>query len=229
MRWLSRLFALFYQARCGGCGHWGHAWLCEACAENWPALPGACCPRCACPLDARGCPDCEIGEWAFEATFADALYRGVARQAIAALKYRGTRALAPLLAARLAARLPEEAWLVVPVPIARARRRTRGYNQAALLARALARRRRWRYADVLQRRAADPQQTLGRAARLANLDGAFNCRRALDGARVLLVDDVMTSGATAHHAAVALRRAGAARVAVAVVARTAPDRATARA
>ncbi|HEY9721810.1 MAG TPA: ComF family protein [Oscillatoriaceae cyanobacterium] len=225
MSWLARLLAVFYQARCGGCGRWGEAWLCAGCRAAWPALPETSCPRCACPLGADGCPDCEIGEWAFEATYAAGLYRGVARKAISALKYRGARALAPLLATDVAARVPESAWLVVPVPIHRARRGTRGYNQAALLARAIARRRRWRYSDALRRRPSDPQQGLGRAARLANLDGAFSARRPLDGARVLLVDDVMTSGATAHHAAVALKRAGAAFVAVAVVARTAPDQA----
>jgi ComF family protein len=100
------------------------------------------------------------------------------------------------------------------------RRRQRGYNQAALLAQALARLGRWRYLDALGRvKETTPSPGLGKQARQENLLGAFQARARVDGLRVLLVDDVLTSGATAAACVAVLLAAGAAEVHVAVVAR----------
>jgi ComF family protein len=108
-----------------------------------------------------------------------------------------------------------EADLIVPVPLAPARLRTRGFNQAQLLAEqiessvgaSLA-------AGVLTRRDRPPQQTLSAADRLTNLQGVFSCRDAevVQGKRILLVDDVITTGATVSACADTLAHAGAARV-----------------
>jgi ComF family protein len=110
---------------------------------------------------------------------------------------------------------------VIPVPLHRARLRSRGYNQALQLARQIGRQLDVPVAaDLLRRtRATAPQQGLTAAARHGNLRGAFAVHRPLGGQRVLLVDDVMTTGTTARECAAALRAAGAASVDVAVLGR----------
>jgi ComF family protein len=152
-------------------------------------------------------------------------YVGVAREALHALKYRRRKDLAPLLAKRVADSIgfPPGDWLVVPVPMPAERLQERGYNQAALLGRAIARRRKLRYGEPLRRaRTTKPQHALPPGERLSNAKDAFACDASVAGQRVLLVDDVMTTGATVHWAARAMLDAGAVEVRVAVVARTLP-------
>lgn len=224
MSWWRGLLGLLFQERCGGCGRWGTAPMCRGCEAAWPALPDVRCGRCAGPL-APGCVDCDRLSPAYAGTVAIGAYAGVLREALHALKYRRQRHLAAYLAERLAAApdFPPGAWLVVPVPTSRARLKERGYNQAALLGRGIARRRRLPYAEPLRRiQETAPQHALTRQARLENLAGAFACDPSVAGRRVLLVDDVMTSGATVQWATQALLAAGASEVRVAVVARTLP-------
>ncbi len=138
-------------------------------------------------------------------------------RAVQHLKYRGRRSLAAPLAELLARHYPFAPFaddaLVVPVPLHLARLRARGYNQATLLARGLARRRRLAFAPrLLERcRATVEHATLGAAARRANVQGAFRVRpgSAVAGRTVILVDDVLTTGATADACARVLRAAGA--------------------
>jgi ComF family protein len=130
------------------------------------------------------------------------------------------RPLAALLLEQCAAAVPPGAVLV-PVPLARARERERGFNQAALVAERLARglgapfRPRW----LARARATAPQTDLDAAARRANVRGAFVASTAAAGADVVLVDDVLTTGATAGECARALRAAGVRSVGVLTVAR----------
>ena len=144
--------------------------------------------------------------------------------AIQELKYRRQRAVAATFGSLLAAHYPFAGDAVlVPVPLHRSRLRARGFNQALLLARALGRR---RGLHVLSRaltrvRATNAQAGLGAAERRRNLHGAFVVRRpdAVRDRAVVLVDDVLTTGATADACARALRAAGAARVDVFTVGR----------
>jgi len=145
-------------------------------------------------------------------------------QAVHALKYQGRRCVASafgdLLAQEFAA--PPDA-LVVPVPLHPARLRARGYNQAFLLARAFAVTRRLELSPALERlRDTSEQRALGRRARRDNLGGAFDVPRPrhVSGRHILLVDDVLTTGATADACAAALRTAGAFRIDVLTVGRT---------
>ena len=112
---------------------------------------------------------------------------------------------------------------VLPVPLATGRLRERGFNQALQLARQLAPQK-VQPRMLLRLHATLPQHTLARVQRLRNLDGAFSvdplCHQALAGRRVVMVDDVMTTGATLRAAAVALRRAGVLHLTTLVVART---------
>jgi len=177
------------------------------------------------PLDEQGrCPACRLGLRGFDAAYSFGAYEGVLRQLIHLFKYARIRPLARPLGEYLAAALPRDQRfeLIVPVPLHWRRRLARGFNQAALLAAAVARRYGVAVAPALRRRRRTPSQAgLSNAQRRANVAGAFVARRKQDlaGRRVLLVDDVMTTGATASACAAALKRAGASHVAVLTLAR----------
>jgi len=134
-----------------------------------------------------------------------------------------SRTLAPLLLGRVQLlTLPVDAVLV-PVPLHPRRLATRGYNQAALLAQELARRCRWACEPRLLRRARETEKQVGksRTLRLTNARGAFEPRR-LGPARVMLIDDVVTTGSTVRACAQALADGGATLVAIAALARARP-------
>jgi len=180
------------------------------------------CARCGQPGGAPACPACRSAPPAFEAVHAGGLFGGPLAEAIHALKYEDRPAVARPLGAWLAAQVPlPPGAAVVSVPLGRARRIARGYDQAALLADALARSggaRRLR--GVLVRvRETPPQVGLSRAARAANVAGAFRATARVAGQWVVLVDDVVTTGATAAAASAALQEAGAVGVQVIALAR----------
>jgi ComF family protein len=152
-------------------------------------------------------------------------YEGAARTAVLTLKFRSGRYLAPLMGELLRAELtrrPLKADVIVPVPLAPARLRRRGFNQATLLAKQVALAVGGSVvADALERTERPAQQTLRAVERLVNLEGAFACPRPADlrDKRVLLVDDVVTTGATVSACADTLAEAGARRVCVLAFAR----------
>jgi ComF family protein len=153
------------------------------------------------------------------------VYAGVARKAVHTLKFRSGRHVAPVLGGLLRSHLqrrPLHADLVVPAPMSRARRRERGYNQAELLAREIVDLVGGTLmADLLEKADRPPQRTLSAAERQLNLRDAIRCAQPdlVTGRRVLLVDDVMTTGATLSACADALQAAGAERVFALVFAR----------
>jgi ComF family protein len=202
--------------------------LCGPCWSAIPRLGPPCCERCGVPLLAaapRVCGACVAEPPAWDWARAAADYTGVVREAIHAFKFEGRRTLARPLAALVLAqwgdRLAAGVGALVPVPLPSAREHERGYNQAALLAEevaarlALRVRPRW----LARVRATLPQSELGAAQRRANVRGAFAADPAAAGHHVVVVDDVLTTGATATECARALRVAGAARVGVLTVAR----------
>ena len=217
------LAKLLFGGSCFVCRGASRELLCEACREDLPRLGDELCPRCALPSPgAAVCGRCLSEPPAYDATTAALAYDFPADTLVQALKFRGELALAPLLGSLLSARI--QSWSVdrvIPVPLSTARLRDRGYNQAVEIARHLARGK--LDIDVCVRHADAVAQTeLPWDERRRNVRGAFGCRRALTGATVAVVDDVMTTGATLDELALTLKRAGAAKVVNWVVARTLP-------
>jgi ComF family protein len=176
-------------------------------------------------LDAAGaCGVCRRARQVLDRVWTYGPYQGNLRRLIHLLKYDGMRPLADMLAERCAtqADLREHADLVVPTPLHWTKRLERGFNQSLLLARAAARRHSLPCVpEALRRkRATPPQAGLSGVQRRASLRGAFEANRGLvQGKRILLVDDVVTTGATLESCARALRKAGAVRVTAMTVAR----------
>jgi ComF family protein len=203
--------------------------LCGACWEGLERIAPPWCRCCGAPLGVEGlCGACRSRRPRFAYARAALLYGDLAREAIHAFKFGGRRGLAnplgDLLAGLGLSALPGAAPdLLVPVPLHPRRARERGYNQALLLARRLERA--WRVpvvADALVRAVPTlPQADLDAAARRRNVRDAFAVSQPerIAGRHVVLVDDVLTTGATAGECARSLYRAGAAAVGVLTVAR----------
>ena len=199
--------------------------VCRRCRSLLRPLPPPHCPRCGAPRLATGrepgpeCSHCEPWPPALRCARTACLLHPPADVLVHQLKYRGWRALALPLAERMAAtRLPDdvmdEALVCVPVPTTTARLRQRGYNQAELLARAFAARTGRTVRNVLERAGGARSQTaLQPVARGANVAGAFRVAAGaapeLRRAHLLLVDDVLTTGATAAECTRTLQAAGA--------------------
>jgi ComF family protein len=214
---------LLFGGACYVCRGRARGILCDACRAELPRLEGALCPRCALPSPGAAlCGRCLAEPPAYDATVAPLAYDFPADALVHALKFRGELSLAPFLARILKEGLSAEERidLIVPVPLAPARLRSRGYNQALEIARHLPGK--LDFTSCVRSRDATPQMELPWAERRRNVRGAFACRGTFGGACVAVVDDVMTTGATVDEMARALKRAGAARVVNWVVARTLP-------
>jgi len=216
-------------SQCEVCRRWGRGRLCSGCIARF-AAPRPRCRQCALPLPggAERCGECLRDAPPFEHAACVADYGFPWDRLIAEFKFHGAVELATVLARCVgeAARDMPAPSLLLPVPLAAGRLAERGYNQAWELARRIARRRDLpARADILLRPVDTAQQSeLTRAERAANLRAAFvvdeRRRPLLQGQRVALVDDVLTTGATARAAAQTLLSAGAAAVDVWVLART---------
>lgn len=219
------MLGVLFGGGCFLCRDAARAVLCAACDAELPRLEAPSCPVCALETQAgEACGRCLAQPPAYDATTAALAYVFPADVLVQALKFRGELALAPVLGELLAARVGAAGRVdaVLPVPLAAARLRARGFNQALEIARVAARATGSPLEPLLAARVRDTaeQAALPLAERGRNVRGAFHCAHALGGASVALVDDVMTTGATLDELAATLKRAGAARVVNWVLART---------
>lgn len=214
----SSALDLLFPPRCVSCKRRG-AWFCARCRSSMNLIVPPFCDRCGQSVaSGRLCDACRRRAPAIDGLRAVAYLDGGLRQAIHALKYNGVRALAQPLGEVLSEgyrRYALQADLIVPVPLHSARHSQRGFNQSLLLARELA----VRVACPLDgnnlQRVRDTRSQVGLTARdrHSNVQGAFAWQGApLQGQRVLLIDDVCTTGATMEACAAALCAAGAASV-----------------
>jgi len=221
------LLDLLAPPTCLACAGPGRA-LCAACRRELVHLRAPRCPRCALPAPCgRPCP---AAGHAYAASWSPVAYAGPARALVAALKFRGHTAAAPLMAAAMAAGIRTPGCCVVlagrtlvPVPTHPARRRARGFDQAEELARALARRTGLPVACGLTRAGAREQRQLGASAARRRAPGQVEVAwtaRTPPPAACVLVDDVHTTGATFDACARALLAAGARDVAALAYARS---------
>jgi predicted amidophosphoribosyltransferase len=231
----ASLIDAVYPPRCLACAaatERAHG-LCPACWRDTHFIAGPVCGRCGVPLigaeEADACESCTRHPPAWDRGAAALIYAGAGRRMVLGLKHGDRLDLVRPLAGWMAAAgrgLLADAELVAPVPLHWTRLVRRRYNQSAELGRALARAAGRRFVpDLLTRRRATAPQDGGREARAANQAGAFTLTRrhmgVVAGRRVLVVDDVMTSGATLSGCAEVLKAGGAAAVDVLALARVA--------
>ena len=201
---------------CLDCGRSGQI-LCRGCRERWRRVLPPYCQRCGLPsIDEKACPDCAKTDFAIDGIRSVFLFEGQARQAILKFKYENLRVLALPLAEALVNYIEGHDIpfdIVMPVPLHRRKLAERGYNQSALLAREMARWRGWTLAEhrLTRQQSTPAQATLASAtARRQNVQYAFMAAPgSMHGHRVLLIDDIATTGSTLDACASALQKAGA--------------------
>ncbi|MBI4209282.1 MAG: ComF family protein [Deltaproteobacteria bacterium] len=234
------LLDLFFPLKCAGCAQPlrdSEPLFCASCQDRTRPVSSPLCPACGDPLGVGSqrdslCGDCLTEHRPFRLSRSLFLYEGPVREAIHRLKYQKGENVAPALAVAMKGFLSQDGTMgafdvVVPIPLHPHRLRERRFNPAQLLARAIS-----RGLNVpcdphsLQRvRETLPQVELPRRQRLQNVKGAFKVasKGCFRGRRVLLIDDVWTTGATSQACARAIRQGGAVSVDVLTLARSAPD------
>lgn len=223
---LSPLLEWLLPRSCLLCNGPAQAALCPDCSADLPRLPATLCPRCAVPLGAPApaCGVCLKSPPAYDATHAALCYAFPVDQMVLRLKF-GQRAFgrrhasadflaACLLAGTTSTATPLTDTLLMPVPLSRQRLRERGFNQALEIARPLARALHLPLdtSSLVRVRETTPQSLLPWRARKSNVRHAFACCRDFSGQTLIVVDDVMTTGATLDAVARTLKDHGAARV-----------------
>lgn len=226
-RLLARVLDVLMPQDCLLCGEpAGPDGLCTDCCSELPRRPPTACPVCALPgLNGGPCAQCLREPPHYDATLALFDYAFPVDRLVHGLKYGHQLSVARYLAQELCAvgsEFARRADLLVPMPLHARRLADRGFNQAVEIARPLARASGlpMELARVKRVRDTPAQATLDREERLRSPRGAFDCDLVLAGARVLVVDDVMTTGATLDELARCLKRQGAGWVGNLVVART---------
>ncbi|MCD6168994.1 MAG: ComF family protein [Candidatus Latescibacteria bacterium] len=229
---LGALLDFVYPPYCCLCGtrlQEGEKVVCEGCWGEVKPLQGPFCPNCGYPVKpgADECAMCQQRGWTFRQVGVLADFQPPVQQLIHLLKYKGKRSVGTRLGAMLSQALQgrpqwQRADLIIPVPLHRSRLRERGYNQSLLIAKALAERlqKPLRQELLVRRRNTRSQTKLNVAQRVENVSGAFQVKYPVEvrEKRIILVDDVITTGATADACSRSLVNAGAKEVLVAAVA-----------
>jgi ComF family protein len=226
---LNSLLRSPLKPRCAACDYAcdaPDAVLCDDC-HALTFKPMARCKCCALPIEdlathaSSRCGACLTDAPAFDRTQVAANFDAQVRSVLHRFKFHAQPGLAPWMARELAAHCHELGTdaILIPVPLSKQRLRERGYNQSLEIAKQLSvlTGLALRKNDLLRTRHTPAQSTLSLKARRASVKGAFACTERLDGLPIVVVDDVMTSGATLQEIALTLKKAGAAQVTNAVV------------
>ncbi|MDQ7826283.1 MAG: ComF family protein [Candidatus Eremiobacteraeota bacterium] len=231
---LEGLLDLVFPRHCCACGKISDQSLCVSCFSRSEYLSPPFCRRCGIPMEQAGlCDDCSIRNPSYEKAMSACSYEGVTRKAVISLKFRHNQDLAPILALLMMKRLQQEGGLpridcLVPVPLSQAGEKQRGFNQAFLLAAPISEALHIPIRqDILRKkRETSSLKKLARKERFLTVSGSFELidGNALKGATVLLIDDIMTTGATLEECAATLKQGGALGVFCLTLARTLPHR-----
>jgi ComF family protein len=240
MNLFLRTLDYFFPASCSYCSNpvadSGIPRFCGQCWSELAPVPGPVCPSCGRPFGSpeslthspgHECLACRTTPPHFDQALAAGLFEGPLREAIHVYKYRPVKSLGKPLAAWMAeqVRMTAHLDLAVPVPLHRKRLRHRGFNQALILAHGISQRFSvpLLFDNLMRLRSTRPQVELSSHERMENVKGAFGLVRPSEvrEKRVLLIDDVFTTGATMNECARVLKEAGAASVTVQTLARTA--------
>jgi ComF family protein len=224
MRLLEGLAELLFPTRCAGCDLPG-VLLCDTCRATLPLVdPATACSRCGAPFGALVCTECWNREWSFEAATSLGEFERELARAVVIHKDASERRLGHVLGTLLAERVAE-AWprwpeAVAFVPATHSARQRRGFDHGLGIAKPLAEALEVPLLDsALVRAASADQRALGRTARARNAAGSFSAGESAHAGRILLCDDVFTTGATLDAAAATLLESGAEAVRCATVAR----------
>ena len=223
-----KVIDILFPPCCAGCGEWGER-FCQTCFNNTKLIDSNICQRCGEPMDLSTsliCERCQSTELYFTAARSWAYFEDPLKKAIHKLKYKRNIGLGEILADPLRFVLVDCKWnidLITAVPLDKERLRERGYNQAVLLARPLAWKTNLSYDDNALRRirTTRPQVGLTRDQRIKNMEEVFSAEPGLvKNRKVLVVDDVFTTGSTINACAKALLASGAEKVFGVTVARS---------
>lgn len=214
-------------ASCQVCGEGrmvdGHYALCEECMKAMEGLriPASACEKCLFPTRKGACSMCVSRRMkSIDSSYAPFCYRKQVRKLIHEFKFEHNASFLPYLADQMANALSNRDYdMLVPVPLHKKRLQDRGRNQSLMLAQALSERTGIQASEVLERtQYQKPQSETPMAQRAMNVAGSFRCLSDLTDKKVLLIDDVRTTGSTAQACALVMKRAGAAKVGLCTVA-----------
>lgn len=216
---LDTLVSLFAPHSCLGCTTEGGL-LCVHCIGRLPRSAERCYRCKALSAHGRTCPPCRRVTKLYSVQVATS-YQDIAKELIARLKFSGARAAAVPIAATMSHLTLPDDCVIIPIPTATSRVRRRGYDQAALIAKAIAWRQSKEYDPCLRRVGQHRQVGASRLHRLEQMKDSFVVvdTASVRGRTIVLVDDVVTTGSTLESAAAALKAAGAKRVKAVVFAR----------
>lgn len=227
----EKIFEIIYPVKCPFCGEIvssgnkkmsSRNWICAECRRKVPYLKEPRCMCCGKPVinaEQEYCFDCSKRKHAFEEGRSLWIHKEPAEQAIYAFKYHNRRIYGKAFGAELADQYGDYLkkkgiTMIVPIPLHRKRKKRRGYNQAEILAKVLGESTGIMVdAGVLERvKATKPQKQLDNKGRRRNIKGAFRVTKSVKGEKIMLIDDIYTTGSTLDEAAGVLKRSGAEKV-----------------
>ncbi len=223
------LFDLVFPPTCKVCGHQSKQALCDPCLDSFPKINGSICLKCGkpCQREVDGCSECSHKTLYFTRARSGGMYEGSLKEAIHQFKYKNGKRLSPYLARFISKaadefveRIIHDIDIIACVPLSGYKEAKRGYNQSRLIAQELSVLFNRPFHDCLIKTRTTPEQNkLGLADRPRNIKGAFAVKGPLHG-KVLLIDDVFTTGNTVSECARVLLDAGVKEVSVLTIART---------